>query len=89
MIAAVWINSRRRRRTSDHLMRLLCTASKYRLTEPFAIGLTIVALKLGSELEVTIGPGCAYFLTSIFASIGASEVVRRFIIPSIRTTHQK
>ena len=78
VIATVWIRWRRGHLLSGRLPRMMTAASRFSLTEPFAIGVTIVAMKLGPELQVKLGPGCAYFLTSVFASIAATEIVRRF-----------
>jgi uncharacterized paraquat-inducible protein A len=81
-VGAVWIAWRFGFPGSGLLLRILGLASKWSLTEPFALGVTIVACKLGADLRVTLGPGAAFFLLSIFGSIVATEIVRRIVATS-------
>ena len=81
-VGIVWSQWRCRGWRSDKALRALSIASKWSLTEPVVLGITVVACKLSDDLKVTLTYGSAFFLISIFGSILATEVVKRTVIHS-------
>ena len=78
-VGIVWTQWRCRRWRNDKTLRALGIASKWSLTEPVVLGITVVACKLSDDLKVTLAYGSAFFLSSIFGSILATEVVKRIV----------
>ena len=78
-VGLVWAQWRLQGFQSGKALHALGIATKWSLTEPVVLGITVVACKLSADLKVTLAHGSVFFIFSIFGSILAAEVVKRTI----------